>query len=249
MNTKHHFMVWAGVLCVGTVVATLTAAPKSSSKSSTAQVPKHVQAAMQLVADVKLEDTNYEHGPGRILWRGVGVANSECHTDCSGLMNHLFEFAYGIKDSERRTWLGTGRPTAKTYHDAIAQQNRFLRITNVALIHPGDILAAKYASGENTGHVMLAIGVPLPRKVTEPLVPDTKQWELAIIDSSMSGHGKTDTRALPGGKYANGLGRGVLRLYSDAQGNLAGYTWSPATGSEFHSQAERHMEIGRLVAK
>ncbi len=177
---------------------------KTATKVGAAQVPLHVQAAQQLVAEVALSDTTYDHGKGVVHWKGRdGAAKSECHTDCSGLLNNLLEAAYGVTESDRREWLGTGRPTAKVYHDAIAAGNRFQRITNVSQLLPGDVLAAKYVSGENTGHVMIVASAPQPRQPSAPLVPNTQQWELVIIDSSMSGHGNTDTRRLPNGKYTS----------------------------------------------
>ncbi len=148
------------------------AAPPSNTatKAGASQVPLHVQAAQQLVADVALSDTTYDHGKGVVHWKGRdGATKSECHTDCSGLLNNLLEAAYGVTESDRREWLGTGRPTAKVYHDAIAAQNRFERITNVSQLLPGDVLAAKYVNGENTGHVMIVAGARSCASLRPPL--------------------------------------------------------------------------------
>ncbi|HWB00995.1 MAG TPA: hypothetical protein VG713_21030 [Pirellulales bacterium] len=217
-----------------------------SAESASNGAPPHLAAAVDLVAHVAPQDTNYEHKRGSVVWGDAGQ-KYECHTDCSGLLNHLIQHVYHQSDSEFRAWLGTGRPTAKTYHDAIAAGHGFLRIEQIAAILPGDIIAIKYEpGGTNTGHTMLVAEPPRVHQPSEPIVRGTTQWEVVVIDSSMSGHGKTDTRRKPDGKYRDGLGRGVLRLYGNDRGTIAGYSWSTLTGSDFYPQSQRHVEVGRL---
>ncbi|MFT3880967.1 MAG: hypothetical protein QM703_15055 [Gemmatales bacterium] len=70
-----------------------------------------------------------------------------------------------------------------------------------------------------------------------------------MIDSSQSGHGNTDTRHHKGkdGKDHDGLGQGVLRLYTDKQGHVAGFSWSTLGASKFIEPAEEQVAIGRLA--
>ncbi|HEX4132056.1 MAG TPA: hypothetical protein VHZ24_18640 [Pirellulales bacterium] len=217
--------------------------------SLAAAEPAHLVAARDLLAHVAPVDTNYEHHRGRVVW-GSASKRYECHTDCSGLLNHLLEHAYGITDGDLRGWLGTSRPTAKTFHEAIEKENRFLRIKHVPDMRPGDVIAVRYpANSENTGHVMIVAEAPRPHPPSDPLRNGALQWAVAVIDSSMSGHGLQDTRRKADGSFRDGLGQGVLRLYTDPQGAIAGHTWSTFGNSDFHSQSDRHVEVGRLNLK
>ena len=64
-----------------------------------------------------------------------------------------------------------------------------------------------------------------------PLIPGTQQYVVTVIDSAMSGHGPTDTRAEARGRWQTGVGRRLFRLYSDANGHIAGYSWSATAAS------------------
>jgi hypothetical protein len=228
------------------LVGLATAAPPAKSNA-----PLHFEAAVALVATTAPEDTHYEHGTGTVTFKGRdGAAKSTCHTDCSGLLNNLLRAAYNISEADLREWTGSTRPSASLWHDVIAKGNRFTRITNLSQALPGDVIAVKYPPGaEATGHVMFVAAAPTPREASEPIVSGTQQWDVQVIDSSSSGHGPTDTRRKPDGKYRNGLGTGPIRIYTDAQGAIAGYAWSGSSGSDFYSQSKRHLELGRLSLK
>jgi cell wall-associated NlpC family hydrolase len=212
--------------------------------------PDHLAAADELVKRVAPANSSYEHKQGSVSWKGSdGATQYECHTDCSGLMNHLLAHCYGINAAQLRGWMGSGRPTAQHYYRAIAAGNGYTRIEQLVDARPGDIIAVKYPKGsENSGHVMIVARPPSRRTSTLPLINGTEQWEVAIIDSSTSGHGKNDTRHRPDGGINQGIGSGGLRVYTDSQGRIVGYTWSTASGSEFRRQDERPMEIGRLAS-
>jgi hypothetical protein len=149
-----------------------------------------------------------------------------------------------------KAWLGKSRPTANLYHDAIEAKKGFTRVEKVSAIQPGDFLAVKYITRKgNTGHIMLVAGKPKRMDAKKPIEADTDQWEIRIIDSSESGHGTTDTRHKKGadGKDHKGLGEGVLRLYANADGTVAGWTWSTLTISPFLKPADEHLVVGRLI--
>ena len=136
------------------------------------------------------------------------------------------------------------------YHDTIVAQKGFTRIEIVGNIKPGDFLAVKYLTRkDNTGHIMLVAGLPKKMAATKPIEPDSEQWAIKIIDCSQSGHGTTDTRHKKGanGKDHSGLGEGILRLYSNKDGTIAGWTWSTLDASTFQKPKDEHLVIGRLV--
>src|SRR5262249_16041670 len=115
--------------------------------------------ATLLVKNLRLENTSYRHKPTTVKWKGIdGAADYESHTDCSGFLNALLKRAHGLTDDSLEEWLGTKRPLAKTYHDAITGQKKFRRILLVKDVQPGDIIAIKYRPGDpenidnNSGH-------------------------------------------------------------------------------------------------
>jgi hypothetical protein len=209
--------------------------------------------AQLLVQQVPLSRTAYEHKDTVVTWAGVGGATeSASYADCSGFMNALLAQAFGIGAADFKAWLGAPRPLAKDYYAAIATPRGFVPVKNIANVQPGDIIAIRYlnsAPGDNTGHLLLVAAAPQRRTPARPVVNTTEQWDVAIIDSSETGHGKDDTRRLPDGSFHDGLGRGVMRLYTDGAGALAGYTWSDLSDSVFYDAAERPLTIGRLDPK
>lgn len=152
---------------------------------------KHLADAMTLVQHLRLENTSYRHGQGQVQWEPVCIS----HADCSGFLGALLMHSYGFSWDDFKKWFGSSRPTARRYHDTIAKRIGFNQVMQVRDIHPGDIIAVKFPpGGSNTGHVMLAVNVPQRISAKEPLVSNTEQWELEVIDSSRSGHGQLDTR-------------------------------------------------------
>ena len=224
------------------------------------QAPVHAEPkdtplewATRLVDEMKPDQTSYTHDAPVVQWEGVdGAKTAECRTDCSGLLDALLKRSYGYTDDTFKDWLGRKRPLAKTYHDAIVDGKRFMRIELVQDMKPGDVIAIKYKpdvpanKGGDTGHIMIVVDKPEARKATEPLEDGTEQWAVTVIDESMSYHGKSDTRYLASGKDGHGAGRGVFRLYSDKEGHVMGHAWSLLRVSDYHDQDDRHLVIGRL---
>jgi hypothetical protein len=212
--------------------------------------PPHLAAAVELVDAVKPSDTNYQHHESVVHFPGdIGSERAECRTDCSGLLDAVLKRAYHLNSAQLSDWLDAERPLAKHYHAAISAGRGFKRINALPEVRAGDILAIDYpagSKGNNTGHVMIVAGTPKERKSSEPVVGRTLQWEVPVIDESESGHGTTDTRHRPDHTSADGLGRGVLRIYTDRQGHVAGYAWSVQKVSKFQDQSVKNMVIGRV---
>jgi hypothetical protein len=94
---------------------------------------------------------------------------------------------------------------------------------------------------------MLVASVPVLRTSTAPLVTGTKQYDVPVIDASSSGHGSLDTRYISASNFNDGIGRGILRLYTNSKGALVGYTWSTYPNSDYYSQSQRPLLVGRLI--
>lgn len=208
----------------------------------------HLDWANALTGQIQPENTTYKHKNGYVRWKGEnGAVVYESHTDCSGFLTELLKQAYGFTPEYFKQWLGKRRPHAKQYHEAITTSRGFRNIRTIGDVEPGDIIAVRYPPGaENTGHIMIAAAAPLERKASKPIIEGTVQWEIAVIDSSESGHGKTDSRRRKDGTSGSGAGTGILRIYTDLKGVPAGYTWSVFGNSEYYDQTVRPLVIGRL---
>jgi hypothetical protein len=213
------------------------------------ETPKHLSDARNLVKNLDLKNTSYAHGQPKVHFSEPYSS----HTDCSGFLDALLQHSYRYTEADFAKWFGSKRPTAEKYHDAIQKGVGFKRITLMKNVRPGDILAVKYLTEkDNTGHIMIVAGEPKSRDPSEPIVKDSyRQWEVAIIDSSMSGHGSSDTRHKKGkeGKDHNGLGEGILRIYTNQQDQIVGFSWSTAAISKFADMETQHMVVGRLKAE
>lgn len=173
------------------------------------------------------KDKAYTHTTHVVEGKGI------FHFDCSGFI----DYALGRAVPERYTELvaatkalseeSPSRPLAKHFVRFIEaletgelSNDRWLPVTKATSLRPGDILSwlmPEDIESKNTGHVMLVRSVPR----WSPF----RKGELAvdIIDSTASGHGKSDPRKKSG---PNGLGEGTVGLVLDGEGHPLGYRWS-----------------------
>ena len=168
----------------------------------------------------------------------------------AGFSMHCLMHCYGYSGDDYKRWFDSHRPSARRYHDAIVGERGFREIRLLSEVLPGDILAMKYMNRtDTTGHIMLVADRPRRIAPEEPVVAQTEQWEVPVIDSSHSGHGPTDTRhgRGPNGKDHDGLGSGVFRIYSDPEGRVAGFSWSASRASKFVEPDDEHLVIGRYI--
>lgn len=224
----------------------LVAMSSLHARAATEDSSARVAAAGKLVDELDLSNTDYAHGQGSVTWAGT-VAS---HTDCSGFIDHLLMHVDGYSADDFKRWFGTRRPTAERYHDAIAEGRGFMAVRAVDDLRPGDVIAIKYLTRhDNTGHIMMVVEPPRRMSSSLPLVQGTSQWAVGVIDSSESGHGPTDTRYKRGadGRDHDGLGRGVVRLYANAQGEVAGFSWSTLKSSRFIGPQDEHVVLGRFA--
>jgi len=243
MGTDHRFFPLILLLIFAASFLISDGAAQQSNKLT------HLELARILVRELRPEDTSYQHKQGYIVWKGENGADAyQSHVDCSGLLNVLFERSYGITPNDFEKWLGKRRPLASEYFNAINQQQNFRAIAAIKDVRPGDIIAIRYPPGtnDNTGHIMIVNDVPTPRKASKPEVEGIEQWEVSVIDSSESGHVKMDTRRKLDGSFGDGVGQGILRIYSNTNGEIVGYTWSTFAVSDYYDRNTRRLVIGRL---
>ena len=217
--------------------------------------PKHLELGRLLVSQLTPQNTSYQHH-GWVRWEGdPSTPHSEAHTDCSGLISSLFERAScsitlleHVTNRQKRH-----HPKAEDYFVSITREDGFKRIRKITLVLPGDIIAVKYKVGDSertpsdSGHVMLVDSMPIRRmNATAPIIPGTQQWEVAVIDSTKSPHGRDDTRYRKSGRKGNGVGRGVFRLYTHEDGTVRGYSWSLLKSSVYYGSSSRPLAVGRV---
>lgn len=184
--------------------------------------------------------TTYKHTTGPVIWSPSYYVSV---TDCSGYINALIKQSYLLDPLQ---WSGVARPYASTYYKLILEQRSFTKITNIYSAKVGDFIVIRYLPGttktDNTGHIMLLNQLPIKINNRPPSIRNTIQWAVDIIDQSSS-HGANDSRYATG---KTGLGTGYLRIYTNVNGNLVGYSWSTGTGSKYVDHSVHPLVIGRL---
>ena len=150
-------------------------------------------------------------------------------------------------------WWGSTNPSAVVYFNQINAQNHFTKISNVANIQEGDLIAVKTSA---TAGYLLLVDV-LPSYIGD-VVRDNATYSryfVSVIDSiSSSPHGPTDSRwnadlAADGvtAVHDQGVGSGDIYLDADADGAIVAHTWSTVNGGTLYTVATRPLTVGRFV--
>jgi hypothetical protein len=204
--------------------------------------------ALDLVSNVSYRQNQYSN-TGQVTWAGVDGANQYAnHSNCSGFLTRVLQRAYGWNSIDFANWFGDPTPNAQRFHDAIVEGDGFAEIPTLDEVVEGDIIAIDYPDDSSvSGHVAIVHSLPTLRVPTSPLVAGTWQFEVTVIDSSSSGHGPTDTRLQSDGTFDPGAGIGVMRIYTNEELEIVGYTWSTYSASVYRDASSYHMVIGRVL--
>mgnify|MGYP000867176999 CR=1 FL=1 len=216
---------------------------------SSSPEPKHLFALRQLLEHVLPENNSYQNMHRNVEWKGSHNATKyACHTDCCGLLDSVLIHSYHYTRQDLKKWLGQSRPRASTYYKAIFNNHGFEHIINIHNVLPGDVIALCYPPGlKSNGHIMFVNALPEQIASSAPIIENTKQWAVPIIDCTGACHGPQDTRHLSNGQHSSGIGKGIFRIYTDNNGNIVGYSWAIEASSEFHGEDMRKIAIGRLL--
>ncbi|MCU0665279.1 MAG: hypothetical protein MUC50_23500 [Myxococcota bacterium] len=225
----------------------------------------HLTFAEDLIDTIAPYDNVHSSSPTFVYWEGVdGHTKSENRSKCSTFLSRLFMESYSLSWTDMTNTMGCSSPNAAQYYSLIVSgTGPFLQLTNIADVVPGDIIAVRYDNSgcqnitcssftdcSSSGHVMLVSSVPISRTATKPLIADTEQYAVSVIDSSSSCHGNEDTRrGAEDGLDDTGVGEGALRLFANASGEIVGYSWSLLTGSQFYDAQSRPLAIGRYLSE
>lgn len=228
-------------------------------------IPRHLAIARELVDNIKPDDNRYVLGGQFIAFPADGPSSRYAvRADCSGFLLALFARA-GYRTRLQMVFLDDGprrkRPRAEDFLHSIEQEKGYQRVRTIEDIRPGDLLAHAMLLKEDqkqtgtTGHVFLLDSAPKPIAARRPIVAGTRQFELSIIDSNEEHVGADDSRLTGGSGAITGLGRGTIRIYGDANGELVGWARTFPNANRFFSYSPRfpsdtklrRAAIGRLV--
>ncbi len=217
-------------------------------------MPRHLVNVRLLQENTLPQDSSYRHHERIVRWKGEeGATKYECHTDCSGLIDALLKYTYGISAEQLNAWLHTvHRPLARNYYEAFVSQNGFEKLVMIDAIKPGDFVAMKFLpwagdKGHDTGHILVVDGVPVEMARYRFNGALSRRFAVPLIDCS-SGHGLTDTR-YRNGRYHPGIGKGTFSLFTDERGVITGYAWSAAQKSRYYGSDQRPLAVGRLLTQ
>src|SRR5262245_40816160 len=231
------------------VVLLLLCSAGARAQTGSTDIPRHLALARELVAHTSPDDNHYSAGGQFVSFPGDWVSNKYAvMADCSGFVLALFARARYSTESRMvflRPSTRRRRPAAEDFEFSIENERGFKRVRDVSRIEPGDVLAHALLDLEDqrrlntTGHVLLIDGHPRHVEPRSPIVDGTEQFELAIIDSSLEWAGPDDSRLADPSRKIRGLGRGTIRIYADANGELVGWARTFAKSTRFFSYDPR----------
>ncbi|MHC3468648.1 LamG domain-containing protein [Streptomyces sp. 7R007] len=162
---------------------------------------------------------------------------------CSSFVTAVLKHTYGWASDDYFTQYFQDRvPEAADYCTAFRNATagpRFRRVTKVADLQPGDIVAVDYngSDPDNTGHIVVVREVKGVFSGTADFTGET-QYAVEIVDCTSDPHGVyaltnypkyPDTRMVSNvdGENFEGVGIGHMMFYaSDATGEFTRYRWS-----------------------
>lgn len=212
-------------------------------------IPAHLYWARKMVDDILAGNvvTFFKNGCNDVKWYdSKNRITGRSVADCSCFVSELLNKSYGVNNL-----IFFSKPKAEDYFRLIQNEKYFFRINQMEEIREGDFIvflnSVQYKKSNNnphTGHIMIVNKKPKKVISTYPIVPNTTQWIINVIDQT-GDHGVTDLRYYDPFKKG-GLGTGDIKLYTDKSGELLGMCWSADGNNRFRDLSDRPVVIGRL---
>lgn len=233
-----------------------------ASASAEEAIPKHLQVARDIVANVKPENNVYSNASPRVRFPGdLFTSEYNVHTNCIGLVDASFEKATG-KSIHWSTRKYRSQYSILDWVDGVERGENFDKVAKVSDLQPGDMVMWKYLiypsfnPEQVNGHILMIDSKPVkvePQR--KPMMEGMIQWEVWIIDSGMTPMSPDDTRfvkvdKVPEGKrweqtQRNGAGRGRFYLYSNEKGEITGTAAAFQKAKVQVNGVDRHMLMAR----
>ena len=230
------------------------------------EVPKHLQIARDIVANVKPENNTYSNKPRYIRFPGdLFTSEYTVRTDCTGFVEAVLYKAFDMRpkfSAHYSTYYGGYSPVG--WVDGIDKGETFDKIEHVQDMQPGDILIYKYIVKPDgpeyqyfEGHAMIVDAAP--KRIEPQVMPKfegTVQWEVRILDSSDGPMSFDDSRYVPTpgvtdikewkSKQRNGAGRGKVYIFTDADGNIKAESGGFPKSRVWMQDKERRVVMARV---
>lgn len=200
--------------------------------------------AMDYVEHLRPEVNVFASSP-RILSRDPWQA---C-TMCTSFLSLLIEEAFDVPPVLFAATLGSMRPNAARYFEAVQHGLLGAPVERVSELLPGHLGFIRYSPPRNgfSGHSFIVAGVPVD---TGERFGTHSVWALPVVDSVRGSHGEGDTRYEPTTGGRGGIGRGVMRIVADSHGRPSGYLWKgQGPGEVFWSGHQQDLVFGRVPAE
>ncbi len=254
------------------VLAALALDSTSHAQDDGANVPRYLQIARDFAANTKPENNSYSNRnpytrmPGDFLAKEYVVA-----TDCSRFVEDMFRRGKaGVAEQLHSKSLKSSY-SIRDWQPSIEREEAFTRVWKVGDMKPGDVAAWLYldmSKHQLPGHILFIDSEPVKlAKPRKPIVAGLDQYEVAIIDTSQEAKSRDDTRFVSDaalrdeneakgrerGSIASpnhkGVGRGHIRFYADAAGDIKGVAFS-FDKAKFHGLDDWSVVVGhpRLMA-
>jgi hypothetical protein len=231
--------------------------------------PAHLMNGLNLVNGM-VAQTNANNSYSYTLPPTIsrGPTTFACAADCSSVVSLLLEHTYGLSAANIKTLAGTTKatgtiaswPQSATWYAAVTAGTPgtcMPAIATLSAVLPGDFIFVKYTAGNSdpdgdTGHCMLVAGTPQPLSATDaPVEAGCSEWSVQVVDVTGDPH-TSDTRyqtnAAGNGTNAAGVGSGTIRVYVNADGTTAGYSWGLSSASTFEPMSARPLVFARPSA-
>jgi|GEM_PF-1691216 len=193
------------------------------------QIPQHLVLVRDLLANVAPNQNSYNHTERISIPNDHSSNGYAMYADCSGLAIALLDLAGSPTRSHMKMPGHHHRPLAEDFVKSIRSESGFERINNITEIKAGDIIAWEFEwdldkkIAKDTGHVMLVDSLPTLVENQLPYVPNTRQYDVYVIDSARNYHDPKDTRLQKDGARIYGLGKGRIRLYVTTTNEIIGF--------------------------
>lgn len=178
---------------------------------------------------------------------------SQCAPFVTQLLKHTYSWA---TNSYFTTYFSSTSPNSARYYDRINAGTvaHMDKITKVASLQPGDIIAIKYEEGASGGSGHTPVVRSLAGTVVTDSDPNTTEYVVEVVDSTSNPHGTApvstghhDSRSSGSTEYS-GVGYGYMVFYADANGDFYGYRWG-TDESTFHPVTTRPIVAARVTSE
>ncbi|MEV6597648.1 LamG domain-containing protein [Actinoplanes sp. NPDC051346] len=262
-------IAWAAQRDFSIGQATWEGAPVNRWHGSLADVRAYQRALsadeIALIAGRTARSSNFyiPSGPAQVRW-GIPAdfttwrSRARCASFVTAVLKHTYPWA---TDAYFLEHFGDDSPEAAEYRAGFAADPgpRMRRITRVADLRPGDLIAVDYAGSDddNTGHIVMVRQLKGVYTGSGTHAGET-QYAVEIIDCTSDPHGEyglasyapyPDTRMIDKNDKFTGTGIGHMMFYaSDSTGEFSRYRWSVNTSeARTYPISKRPISAARLL--